>query len=158
MAGPAPVSVQITVNPRDIARISKRLSKWQGKPLEQRMDKAIRAGLSLMVRPIRAKAPQPGHERAPRDATGQLAGSVQVWKLRKRVGEVAAYAVGPRGGRSKTLKIAPHRHLVIRGHRMVTHAGAQVGFVQGNPFVDEAVGSMEPSVRAFISEQITRLA
>src|SRR3990167_2702261 len=119
--GVGPFALQVTVNPRDIARITKRLDKWQGKPLADRMDRAIRAGLSLMVSPIRAAAPQPGRERAPRDATGKLAAAVQVWKLKKRAGEVAAYAVGPRGGRSKTLRVAPHRHLVIRGHRMVTH-------------------------------------
>lgn len=155
---PAPVSLNITVNPRDIARIEKRLAKWQGKPLAERVDKAMRAGLSLMVGPIRTKAPQPGHERGAKDATGRLAAATQVWKLKKRPGEIAAYAVGPRGGRSKSLRVAPHRALVIAGHRMVTHDGRQVGYVTGQPYVDQAVSEMEPSVMRFINEQIGRLA
>lgn len=153
-----PVAISVTVNPRDIARIEKRLAKWQGKPLADRLDKSIRAGLTLMVRPIRAAAPQPGRERPPKDARGTLAASVQVWKLKKRPGEVAAYAVGPRGGRSKTLRVAPHRSLVISGHRMVTHDGREVGFVTGQPFVDQAAGPMEAPVMAFINEQVRRLA
>ena len=41
MAVAPPISVQVTVDQRDIDRITRRLDKWQGKPLETRMAKAI---------------------------------------------------------------------------------------------------------------------
>ena len=158
MAVAPPISVQVTVDQRDIDRITRRLDKWQGKPLETRMAKAIQGGLTLLRGPIRAAAIGPGNERAPKDATGKLRAAVQVWALKKRRGEAAAYAVGPRGGRSKRLNVAPHRHLVIRGHRMVTHSGQVVGFVTGQPFVDEAVAPLWGQVRSFIDEQIRKVS
>ena len=142
MPSQPPVSLSVTVNQRDIDRITKRLSKWQGRPLEFRMSKALQAGVQLLVAPIRAITPV--------GKTGNLLRSVGTRKLKKRSGEIpsGAYAVGPvpaRGGR--------HRHLVIRGHR--TASGSMT---KANPFVDRAVRPLEPMVLRFIDEQIRRLA
>lgn len=144
------VAISVTVNPKDIARISKRLSKWQGKPLAERMDKAILNGLKLYINPLRAASPGPGKEFAPKDATGNLRASIGVRRLKKRAGEAAAYAVGPR--QNKPYK-GHHRHLVIRGH--LTASGTMT---RAQPFVDEVQQALEGQVSTFISEQITRLA
>ena len=151
--------LNISVNGQDIAAINRKLGQIQGTPLVLKLGAAIKEALAGLVDPIRSKAPQPGHEKPPRDARGTLVASVQVWALTKRPGEVAAYAVGPRGGRSKTLSVAPHRHLVIQGHRMVTHRPdlSQVGFVEGNPFVDRAVAPLEGMVDNYVAERVTRL-
>lgn len=127
---PPPVRVEVTVNPRDIARITKRLDKWQGAELHKRMQKAIEGGLKLLVNPIKAQTPV---------FTGHLRSGVKAKALRKRPGEAAAYKVGP---------TSPHRHLVIRG----TSRG-----VEANPFVDRAVQPLEGQVKAYIEEQIKRL-
>src|SRR5688500_19352580 len=83
---PPGVAISVTVNPRDIARISKRLDKWQGKPLEERIAKAIQGGLGLYVGPLKARA-------AIHNRTGATMGSIKVRKLKKRTGEIAAYKV-----------------------------------------------------------------
>lgn len=127
------VDVNVTVNPKDIARITKRLQKWQGKPLAQRMDKAIQAGLKLYVAPLRVRAAK--HHR-----TGKTQAGYNVRKLRKRPQEVAAYKVS-----SNTW----YKHFAIVG----TSRG-----VNADPYVTQVRDSLEPAVTAFINEQVTRLA
>lgn len=130
---PQPVAISVTVNPKDIARITKRLSKWQGKPLAQRMDKAVQGGLGLYVTPLRIRA-------ARHNTTGKTVASIKVRKLRKRPGEVAAYKVGPNTWYS---------HFPIVG----TSRG-----VRADPYVDQVRQQLEPSVTSFIDEQVRRLA
>lgn len=86
MATP-PVQLSIEVNQRDIDRIVKRIDKSIGKPLEKRMDVAVKGGVTLLVNPIRAGA-------APRSRTGLTVRRVRVKKVRKRPGEATAYVVG----------------------------------------------------------------
>lgn len=134
-------AVQLTVNQADIDRIVKRLDKWKDRPLQERERKAIQGALSLLVGPIRAQTPE---------ITRRLWSSVKVRKLRSRgvtvgglsAGEVAAYAAGP---------TARYRHLVIRGHRIVTRGGRDTGRrSRKDPFVDRAVDPLEGQLRSFI--------
>ena len=151
--------VSITVDPRDIARVKKRLDKWQGAPLAARLTRAIQGGLALLVRPLRAAAPR---------KTGLLQRKIRTSSLRKRFGEVAAYKVG---------STAPHAHLVIQGtreHSLAGRAGKGPYSVfpdnevrrnaylihpgaRANPFVDEVRAAHEAQVFAFINEQVRRL-
>ena len=128
-----PVSISVTVNQRDIDRLTKRLDKWQGKPLETRMAKAEQAGLGLFVGPLRARA-------ARHNFTGQTTRSIKVSRLRKRAGEAAAYKVGP---------TSRQRPFAIVG----TSRG-----VRADPYVDEVRVALEPTVSRFIDEQVRRLA
>jgi hypothetical protein len=132
MAPPA-VSISVAVNPKDVARLTKRLDKWQGKPLADRMAKAEQAGLGLYVGALRMRA-------ARHNLTGETMRSIKVTKLRTRSGEVAAYKVGP---------TSRHRPFAIVG----TSRG-----VEADPYVDEVYQSLEPTVTAFIDEQVRRLA
>lgn len=128
-----PVSINVTVNPRDIARIEKRLDKWQGKPLAMRMEKAEQGGMGLYVAPLRARA-------GAHNLTGRTQRSIRVSKLRKKAGEVAAFKVGP---------TTRWRHFAIAG----TRRG-----VEADPYVDAVHRQLEPRVTAFIDEQVRRLA
>lgn len=128
-----PVSISVTVNPRDIARIEKRLAKWQGKPLATRMDKAIQAGMKLYLPALRLRAAR--HNR-----TGKTAAGYNVRKLSRRPIEVAAYKVS-----SNTW----YKHFAIVG----TSRG-----VPADPYVDQVRETLEPTVTAFIDEQVRRLA
>lgn len=117
---------------RDLDRALKRLDKWHGSPLKKRMDKALQAGLTLLVNPIRATAAR--HTR-----TGATVRSVKVKSLRKRWNEVAAYSVGPRTW---------YKHFVIAG----TRRG-----VTADPYVSRAVDPLEGRVRDFVSQQVRDL-
>jgi len=130
---PPAVAISVTVNPRDVARLTKRLDKWQGKPLAERMAKAEQAGLGLYVGALRLRA-------ARHNLTGQTQRSIKVTKLRKRVGEAAAYKVGP-----------------TSRQRPFAIVGSSRG-VQADPYVDEVYRALEPAVTAFIDEQVRRLA
>jgi hypothetical protein len=153
------LTLDATIDQASLDRVAKRLDKWKGAPLAIRTQKAEQAALKLLVNPLRSASPHPGHEIPPEDSIGTLMASITVWKLRqKNFTELGAYAVGPRGGRSTKLKVAPHRNVVIRGHKMKTHSGRTVGFVQGNPFVGRVGDPMTPRLIGFIHEQITRLA
>jgi hypothetical protein len=133
-SAPAPgsVSVAVTVNPKDIARVTKRLDKWQGAQLAKRVEKAIQGGLSLFVPRIRAGAR--GHH-----VTGKTERSVRVNKLRKRTGEIVAYKVGPNEWYS---------HFPISGPYSAP----------GDPYVEQAEQELGGEVMSFIDDQITRLA
>lgn len=129
------VQINVTVNPRDIARLEKRLSKWQGKDLATRMDKALQAGLKLFVPALKARAAR--HNR-----TGKTMATYGVRKLRKQPfnKEVAAYKVG-----ASTW----YRHFAIVG----TSRG-----VEPDPYVASVEEALSGTVTDFVGEQITRLA
>ena len=153
-------AVQLTVNQADIDRIVRKLDGMQGAALQKKEAAAIQGAVKLLVNPIRSQTPE---------RTRRLWWSVKVRKLRPRrtnlgsvgigsgtlkvsalsglsAGEVAAYAVGP---------TAPYRHLVIRGHRIVTPGGHDTGRrTRPNAFVDRAVDPLEGQVRSFIDSQV----
>jgi hypothetical protein len=129
----------LTFNPKDIARVTKRLNQWQGAPLAVRTQKAIQAGVSLLRSPIRAGA-------ARHRITGNTEKSVGVRKLSLRSGENAAYKVGVKANNAT---IAWYAHFVIGG----TSRG-----IQADPYVDAAYHQLGGQVLAFIETQITRLA
>lgn len=127
------IKLSLTVNPRDIKRITTRLDKWQGAPLAKRMDKALGEGMKLLINPIRSGA-------ARHKITGATGRSVRVKKLRRKPGEVGAYKVGVNSW---------YGHFPITG----TSRG-----VEADPYVDAALEANEGQVMSFIDEQIRRLA
>ena len=127
------IKLSLTVNQRDIDRITKRLDKWQGAPLAKRMDKALGEGMKLLINPIRLGAQR--HR-----TTGATYKSVKVKKLRRKAGEVAAYKVGVNTW---------YGHFPISG----TSRG-----IEGDPYVDAAYEANSGKVMSFIDEQIRRLA
>jgi len=128
----AGAGIVLTVNQKDIDRISKRLDKWQGKPLEVRMQKAERAGMALYVGPLKSRA-------GAHVLTGKTRSGYAVRTLRRRPNEKAAFKVS-----SNTRQ----RHFAIVG----TSRG-----VRADPYVEEVQRQFEPQVLRFIDEQIRRL-
>jgi hypothetical protein len=106
-----------------IARITRKLEKAQGRPLMEKMRRATLAAADLLVQPIRSAGP--------RNRTGLLRRSVRARAARKSFGVRSIGAlVGP---------TAPHRHLIIQGHRIVTPGGRYTGRrTVANPYVDRA--------------------
>lgn len=127
---------QITVDV-SIAKIM--LAKHTSERLRGRLQYAALQGARVLVPPIRAAAPV--------GPTGNLQRSVTAWVGRERVGAAADGAgVGP---------LAPHRHLVIRPHRIVTPGKRDTGRrTTGNPFVDAAVESNKDEAMRVVIETI----
>lgn len=135
MAG---VSVDVTIDPRDLARVTRRLEQWQGQPLMVRMSKVMAAAARLMVKGLQVFTPHRtgGLRASERTRRFVSQGSVgyRIWPT-KRV---------PDKGRSDLLAA-----LLVHG----TKRG-----VSPDPFVDEAQRAFEPQLVGFIAEQIRRLA
>lgn len=123
-----PGAVEWAIDERQLAAFRKGLERYRGLPLERRLGKGTLAAARYLARPIRAATP--------RGPTGNLRRSVGARQARRRVGlgryeaTMGAY-VGP---------TAPHRHLVIRGHRIVTRGGRDTGRrARADPYVDAVV-------------------
>lgn len=118
------------------------LDQYIGRPFEKSIERALMAGAKVAARAIRRAAPK--------GKTGNLkSASGRARLARSRPGLPPLAIAGPAGGRGK----GGHRHLVIRGHRIVTHAGADTGLrSRPNPFVDRAV---EP-IAGLIVEAVKR--
>jgi hypothetical protein len=130
----ATMTLSAEVNEKDLARVAKRLDKWQGKPLEVRTQKAEQAGMKLFISPLKSRA-------ARHNLTGKTQYGYAVRKLRKKnYTELGAYKAG-----SNTW----YRHFAIVG----TRRG-----VRPDLYVDAVRESFGVRVVAFIREQITRLA
>jgi hypothetical protein len=127
------VQLNVTVSQRDVDRIAKRLDKWQGKPLADRLKKATQGALQLLVNPIRFGA-------ARHSITGKTVQTVKVTTLRKRAGELWAMKVGVRTW---------YAHFVIAG----TSRG-----VEADPYVDRAYEPLKGEIQNFIDYQVRRLA
>jgi hypothetical protein len=127
-----PSSFSVTINSADVARVEKRLNKWQGAEL------AKQGGAALLVGPIRAGA-------AHHHITGKTEASVAVKKLRNRSGENAAYKVGVK---AKNASSAWYAHFVI--------VGTKRGIV-ADGYVDAAYAELGGEVTDFIDTQIIRL-
>jgi hypothetical protein len=113
------------------------LARFQQPELNRRAQKAVMAGAKVLRAPIKAAAPV-----GPRK---KLKASVRVTKGRR---DRPSAVVGPRAG---------HRHLVIRGHRIVTHTGRNTGRrSRANDFVSRAVAAHEGAARAAIAREIYR--
>lgn len=142
---PAPTGlVSVEVDQKALDRAIKRIEQYGGKPLERRARKAYLEGARLMVRPIQARITAAGHVQ-----TGRYRRSVKARQPRTRAGELAVASVGPTD---------PKRHLLIRGHRIVTRGGVDTGRrTQGAPVVDEVYRAMGDRVRRFIDDQVIRI-
>lgn len=132
------IDIRAEVNQRDIDRVTKRLDKWQGSALAKRVDKALAAGARLFAIGLKARAPK---------RSGGLSRSVKVTRVRSR-DAIATYRVMP-------TKRVPDKGRTDLLTAILVH-GSDRG-VESNPFVDETQRALQPSVTAFIGEQIRRL-
>jgi len=117
--------------------VYKAIDRYGVRPFENAWARASMAGARIATRAIRAAAPK--------GKTGNLRRSVRARRPRTR--GVEAALAGQSLGIAIAGPTAPHRHLVIRGHRIVTTSGIVTGQrARGNPFVDRAVAGVEPLI------------
>lgn len=115
---------RLELSEKDFARGRAMVDRYQGKTLMTRMQKATLAAAKTLEAPMRAATPK---------KTGHLRRKTRAQQLGQRVGwrqyaKTVNADVGPR---------SPHRHLVIRGHRIVTPGGRDTGRrSRANPYVD----------------------
>lgn len=134
-----PFALWVEFDKRDLARFNKRLDKWQGKPLETRLRKAVEAGARLLVNPIKAHAPR---------RTGGLRSSTKPSKsIKSRDGWITV-RVGP------TKRVPDKNRTALLTALLVYGANG----AEPNPFIDAAVKPLEPAVQQFIDTQVRRLA
>lgn len=137
-----PQTVEWSMSPKELAAFEKRLERFRDLPLRHRMAKGTLAAAQYLARPVRADAPV--------GRTGKLKKSIRA-RQTKASGLGTRYAtlgasVGP---------TAPHRHLVIRPHRIVTHKGRDTGRKsRANAFVDRAVHGNEARAFAIVSQAL----
>lgn len=136
-------AVEWSISQKDIDRITKRAERFRGLPLQKRMAKGTLLAAQSLVRPIRAATPK--------GPTGNLRRSVRARQAKKRIGfrqyapTLGAY-VGP---------TSPHRHLVIRGHRIVTRGGRDTGQrAKANPYLDRVVRQHGRAAFAIVSKAL----
>lgn len=153
-ASGAPVALSFQLDVRQMNQLKKVAEQYRGAPLAARMERGALEAARLLVRPVRAETPV--------GPTGNLRRSIAARSVRSQQnglstrmltgsgvravmagmgsslsaagsGGIASAFVGP------SSRIAPHRHLVIRGHRIVTPGGRDLGRrTTANPFVDHA--------------------
>ena len=125
--------MRLELDQKPLARGYAMLDRYRDAPLQKRMAKAVLAAAKVMEGPIRDATPV-SHDKDP----GGLRKSVKArpWRSRKTFVEGKGWRtqssteanVGP---------LAPHRRLVIRGHRIVTRGGRDTGRrTRPNPYVD----------------------
>lgn len=134
---------RLELNQKDIARGRKLLDKYQGAPLMVRMQKATLAAARTLEAPMRAATPKgPGRPAQDGSRGGQVRPGRAGGSLRRKT---RAQQIGQRVGFRQYVKTvnadvgprSPHRHLVIRGHRIVTKSGRDTGRrSRANPYVD----------------------
>ena len=125
--------MRLELDQKSLARGYALLDRYRGAPLQTRMSKAVLAAAKVMEGPIRDATPV-SHDKDP----GGLRKSVRArpWRARKTF-------VAGKGWRTQSSTeanvgpLAPHRSLVIRGHRIVTRGGRNTGRrTRPNPYVD----------------------
>ena len=136
-------AITVELDVKALARFRKRVERYQGMPLAQRMQKGTLEAARLLVSPVRTAAPK--------GPTGNLKRKVSARQSRVKQGG---------GGTVRTFdavvgSTAPHRHLVIRGHRIVTPGGRDTGRMStANPFVDSAVQPRAAEAMRVVSRAI----
>lgn len=133
-------AIQIGFNPRDIARVEKRFAQNMGKPLQARLELATLKAADLLVGPIKAATPV---------KSGVLRGSVKA-KRKRLTGTFSFADIGAEVGPT-----APHAHLVISGHRVVTHFPyhRDTGYrARANPYVARVANPLVPRAIAVVRQ------
>ena len=128
-----------TVNQADIDRVTNKLENASGASLFVKMQKANLATADLIGKKAKQASPR---------RTGRLRKSVRVRPEHGKGGlfgaKVAFFGVGGRASSILVGPTAPHRHLIIHGHRIVTPGGRFTGRrTSPNPFMDRVQSGVQ---------------
>jgi len=152
--------VSVQLDTRALKAFQKRVGRYEGKPLRYRMDRGLYEAGKQLVPSIRKEAPK--------GPTGNLKRSIGVFRgkggpsvKRLSAGRASgALFAASQGGLSEMYvgpgaRVAPHRHLVIRGHRIVTPGGRDTGRRStANPFIDRAAEPRKDEAMRIVSRAI----
>jgi len=143
------MGVQLMLDNASFAKLDQQLAKLGAIDRGQALVQAAAAGGDVVAKRASELAPQPGMP----DYTGgrgdeRLADNILVKaKHADRVpGAIAVIGAD--------YKKTPHEHLVEEGHRMVTHAGKQVGTVEGKHFLAKAVEQRQVEMKQAINSSL----
>ena len=130
--------LDFNIEPLDLKRVRRKLEQSSGKPLKVRMQRSTKQAADLMVPRIKPQAPK---------QKGILRKSVKArsGKANFRGRMTVDAFVGP---------VAPHRHLIIQGHRIGTPGGRDTGRrTTPNPFVDRAKSGFERKAVELVAKE-----
>jgi hypothetical protein len=144
---PAPaISVELDV--KAIRRMQKRAERFRGLPLGQRMQKGTLEAMRLLVAPVKRETPV-SNDKDP----GGLRNKVKARQSRAR--DVFGNMTKQKTYGAELTSTARHRHLVIRGHRIVTPGGRDTGRRStANPFIDRAAEPRKEEAMRIVSRAI----
>lgn len=135
-------AIQAQLDQRSVARVVARLDQNRGAPLARRLQLATLKAADMLRTPIANAAPV---------RTGTLKRSVRARQATLRFGFSSTPTfdalVGP---------TAPHAHLVIQGHRIVTKLPGHRYLGRSsrpNPFVDRAAGPLLPRALEIVRQE-----
>jgi hypothetical protein len=121
--------VDVQLDQKAVDRVSAKLATYDKKGIADRLNRGTLAAMQMLVPSVRNAAPM--------GPSGNLKRKVKAQKAK--------------GGVGATLTSTdPVRHLVMRGHRIVTPGGRFLGrYSRSNPFIDIAV---KPRLEQAIAE------
>lgn len=135
-------AVQIQWDKAGLSKLDRYLETHEGRALEKQIDKAM----GKAIRPLVGKLKSAEKSSGITNRSGRLLRSIGMRKPRKRAGEVVAYTVGAR---------APHAHLVIPGHEIVTPGGHDLHRrSHAFPFVDPVIEAEAGRIQAQLSSDV----
>ncbi len=135
-------AVHVKWDSAGLTKLDRYLETHQGRMLERLIDNAMGKAIRPLATEIRASELASGiHNR-----TGRLLKSIKARKLRKRPGEVSAWAAGPTDRKA---------HLLIQGHEIVTPGGRALGRrAHAFPFVNGPVDAEGHVIAAQLSSDV----
>lgn len=137
-----PFAVNVQWDKAGLSKYDRLLETHEGKALERQIDNAIGKALRPLGGLLRASEMASGIV----NRTRRLYRGIKVRKLRKRPGEVSAWAAGATG---------PTAHLVIPGHRLVTPGGRDTGRrSRAFPFVDPVIEAEAARIQAQLGSDV----
>jgi len=135
-------AIQVQLDQRSVARVVARLDQNRGAPLGRRLQLATLKAADLLRGPIAAAAPV---------KTGTLKRSVRARPMTQRFGFSSVPTFDAQVGPT-----APHAHLVIQGHRIVTKLPGHRYLgrsTRPNPFVDRVAAVMLPRALEVVRQE-----
>lgn len=137
-----PFAVHVQFDKAGLSNYDRFLETHSGQLLAKQIDKAM----GKAIRPLAGKLKSAEKSSGITNRSGRLLRSIGCRKPRKRSGEVSAYTVGAR---------APHAHLVIPGHEIVTPGGHDLHRrSHAFPFVDPVIEAEAGRIQAQLSSDV----
>ncbi len=138
-------AVHVQWDKAGLSNFDRYLQSHEGIALQKQIDKAM----GKAIRPLVGKLKSAEQKSGITNRSGRLQRSIGMRKPPKRGGEVVAYTVGPNP------RVAPHAHLVIPGHELVTPGGRDLSRrSRAFPFVDPVIEAEAARIQSQLSSDV----